>query len=237
MRGAAIRPRPDQIAELTRGLHLPLPEISGIHLNVIAEGVFQAFKEIRTQSAATVATGTEAEVTALLETCLNRRIEQDPRWGQLVLWVVRGKESLNFDGSHLENRPDLSIYLSERNRCFPLIAEAKIIDVATAKTVVLYCENGIKRFVDGEYAWGNREALMLAYVRDESSISGQLTPFLSKAMARTPPGYFVIELPVATGAEGDDIARSTHERRFNYPGRTPPSNAPGPIAVWHLWLS
>lgn len=239
MRGKAIRPRPDQIAELTRGLHLPLPEISGIHLEVIAEGVFQAFNDIRTQSPATVAAGTEAEVTALLETCLNQRIEQDPLWRQLVLCVARGKESLSFDGSHLEKRPDLSIYLSDRNRSFPLIAEAKIIDAAAAKTEALYCNNGIERFVDGEYAWGSREALMLAYVRDGSSINTKLTPFLALAKAKTPPGYLVAELPVVIGigVAGADIACSRHERRFTYPSRTPPLHAPGAISVWHLWLA
>lgn len=237
MRGKAIRPRPDQIDVLTRGLSLPLPEISEIHLEVIAEGVFQTFKDIRAQSPTTVAGGSEAEVTALLETRLNQRIEQDPFWRQLVICVVRGKESLSFDGSHLEKRPDLAIYLSDRNRGFPLIAEAKIIDAVAAKTEVLYCNNGIERFVDGEYAWGNREALMLAYVRDGSSIGSKLTPFLMLAKAKAPPGYLVTELPMAVGSGAGDMARSRHARRFTYPSRMPPSHAPGPISLWHLWLS
>lgn len=237
MRGKAIRPRPDQIAELTRGLPLPLPEISDIHLEVIAESVFQTFNQIRAQSPATVAEGSEAEVTALLESCLNQRIEQDPCWGQLVICVARGKESLSFDGSHLEKRPDLSIYLSERNRNFPLIAEAKLIDAAATKTEALYCDNGIERFIDGEYAWGNREALMLAYVRDGSSISSKLTPFLAQAKATTPAGYLVIELPVVVGSGARDMARSRHGRRFTYPSQIPSLHTPGPISVWHLWLT
>ena len=62
----------------------------------------------------TVASGSEAEVTALMESRLNMMIEQDTFWRQLVFCVARGKESLSFDGSHLEKCPDLSIFLSNR---------------------------------------------------------------------------------------------------------------------------
>lgn len=237
MRATAIRPRPDQVAELTRGLHLPLPEVSGVHLEIIAEGLLQAFGDIRAQSPATVASGNEAEVTALLEARLNAMIEYEPLWGQLVLCVVRGKESLSFDGSHLEKRPDLSIYLSNRNRGFPLITEAKIMDAATSKTEALYCDNGIRRFVEGEYAWGNREAFMIAYVRDGSSISGKLIPFLSSAMSQTPPGYLIEELPEIIGSGETDMAISRHGRSFFYLSSSASTLGPGSVSVWHLWLS
>lgn len=237
MRSAAIRPRPDQVAELTRDLRLPLPQVSSVHLEVIAEGLLRAFGDVRAQSPLTVASGSEAEVTALMEARLNMMIEEDPLWGQLVLCVARGKESLSFDGSHLEKRPDLSIYLSNRNRGFPLITEAKIVDVVTSKTEALYCDNGIRRFVEGEYAWGNREAFMVAYVRDGSSISTKLTPFLSNAMSQTPPGYLVEGLPILLGLANADLARSRHGRSFVYSAPSSPNLEPGPISVWHLWLS
>ncbi len=125
---SGIRARPDQIAELTRGLQLPLPGIDAVHLEIIAERLLQAFNEIRVQSPTTVASGGETEVTTLMEARLLMMIEQDTFWRQLVLCVGRGKESLSYDGSHLEKRPDLSIYLSNRTLRFPLIAEAKIVD-------------------------------------------------------------------------------------------------------------
>lgn len=237
MRAAAVRPRPDQIAELTRGLYLPLPEVSNDHLEVIAESLLRAFSDVRTHSPSTVASGSEAEITALMEARLNTMIEQDPLWGQLVLCVTRGKESLSFDGSHLEKRPDLSIYLSNRNRGFPLIIEAKIVDATTSKTEALYCDKGIRRFVEGEYAWGNREAFMVAYVRDGSSIGTKLTPFLSSAMLETPPGYLIEVLPNAVSAFSTDLAHSRHGRSFVYADHSSPNLEPGPISVWHLWLS
>lgn len=233
----AINPRPDQIDELTRGLRLPLPPMDNEYLELIAEGLSRAFQDIRSAQPGTVACGTEAEVTALLEARLNALAEQDPFWGQLVMCVVRGKESLSFDGSHLEKRPDLSIYLSDGSRNFPLIAEAKVLDSAKAKTANLYCDKGLCRFLRGEYAWASQEAFMLAYVRDGSSINGHLIPLLSKAMALAPARYAVQELPSSIGNGANDLAWSQHSRAFAYIHQTFPAPAPGPIDVWHLWLS
>ena len=237
MRPSAVRPRPDQIGELTRGLQLPLPEIEAVYVEILAERLLRVFNDIRAQSPVTVASGSEAEVTALMESRLNTLIEEDPLWGQLVLCVARGRESLSFDGSHLEKRPDLSIYLSNRARVFPLIVEAKILDFATGRTETLYCDHGVRRFVDGEYAWANREAFMIAYVRDHSSIETKLKPLLTTAMARVPPGYLVEELPTTAGSGSSDLAYSRHGRAFVYSNQIPPAHQPGTITVWHLWLS
>ena len=233
---SAVRPRRDQISELTRGIRLPLPAIADVHLQILAEGLQVAFDDLRVRKPATMATGDEPEVTALMEARLNKLIDEDLLWGQLVLCVVRGKESISFDGSHLEKRPDLSIYLSDRLRHFPLVVEAKILDCANAKTVASYCDHGLRRFVEGEYAWSNREAFMLGYVRDGSSIDAKLTPRLTKVMALNPPAYLVEELPVHVGSGGLDFAYTQHSREFIYVSQAPPNN-PGSIAVWHLWLS
>ncbi len=236
MKSSAIRPRLDQIEELTRGLRLPLPAIDMTHLDIIAESLSRAFDDVRTHHPGRVASGSEAEVTALLEARLNELLEQDPLWGQLVMCVVRGKETVNFDGSHLEKRPDLSIYLSSRERNFPLIAEAKILDAGAAKTEALYCDNGLCRFLDGDYAWANQEAIMVAYVRDGSTINGRLAPFLSEAMKQVPPRYSVEMLPVSPKSGAGDRAWSRHGRRFVYDHQSPPAD-PGAISILHLWLS
>lgn len=236
MTGSATRPRYDQVAELTRGLRLPLAAIAHDHLEVLAERLQQAFNDVRMHAPATVATGTEPEVTALMQARLNRLIHKDPLWGQLVSSVARGSESISFDGSHLEKRPDLSIVLSDRERSFPLVVEAKILDAAAPKTAEPYCKKGIRRFVEGEYAWGNREAFMIGYVRDESSIGTTLKPFLSKAMELHPDRYLVEALPVPVESDSSDLAYTRHGREFVYGSQRPP-NSPGPISVWHLWLT
>src|SRR3546814_4030189 len=80
-------------------------------------------------------------------------------------------------GSRLEQRPDLSIHLTARTRRFPLIAEAKIIDATRGEH--LYCSQGLRRFLNGKYGWGAREALMIAYVRDGTTIATRLKPYLA----------------------------------------------------------
>lgn len=236
MRHAAA-PRPDQIAELTRGLELPLQGIEEAHIEIIAERLFLAFNDIRAQSPATVGSEREPEVNALMESRLLRLIDEDFFWGQLVRCVGRGKESLSFDGTHLEERPDLQIWLSNRTHRFPLVVEAKILDSQGRQTVALYCDDGIQRFVDGRYAWGSREAFMIAYVRDGSSIDRTLKPYLSRALSRVPPGYLVEQLPSRTGNGPSNLAYSRHGRTFVYIHQSPTGHQPGPITVWHLWLT
>ena len=236
MRGPAVRPRQDQVAALTQGVRLPLVPIADEHLQILAEKVRQAFADIRVDAPDTVAEGEEPEVTALMQARLNRMIHEDSLWRQLVLWVGRGTESLGFDGSNLEKRPDLSIVLSGVEPRFPMVAEAKILDAAASKTIALYCRNGIRRFVDGEYSWANREAFMIGYVRDGSSIDATLNPFLSTAMVSQPNRYRVQSLPVPVGSRPSELAYTRHGRNFVYGSQKPP-NSPGSISIWHLWLN
>ncbi len=109
MRRPAVRPRPDQVAALTRGVRLPLAPIPGDFLEILAEALSQAFHDIRADSPQTVTTGNEPEVTALMQARLNEMINEDTLWRQLVNYVARGTDSISFDGSHIEKSPDLSI--------------------------------------------------------------------------------------------------------------------------------
>lgn len=237
MGSSKIYPRTEQIEELCRGVSLPAPQIQPDLLEIIAEGLHSAYKNILISTPWVVATRDEAEITSLLESQLNNLIGQDPLLRQLIYCVVRGKESISFDGSYLEKRPDLSIYLTRRNSNFPLIVEAKIIEAKNGKTVRLYCEKGLRRFIKGEYSWGTQEAFMMAYVRDGSSVMSKLTPFLSKLMTTDFSTYLVEELPKPVAKRGIDLSRSKHGRKFVYTNQAPPLNTPGSIALWHLWLS
>ena len=136
----------------------------------------------------------------------------------------RGTESISFDGSHLDKRPDLLIVLSGSEQRFPLVAEAKILDAAASKTVALYCENGIRRFIKGEYAWGRREAFMIGYVRDGSSIDTALKAFLLKVVNSHPHRYLVEALPVPVGSGHSDLAYTRHGRDFIYVNQRLPNN-------------
>ena len=112
--------RPNHIFELTKGIQLPLPKISDDILEIIASGIIQAFNEVMLSHPNDMCTGTEAEVTALLQARLNNLIQEDFVLSQLVSYVGRGVESLSFDGVHLEKRPDLSLVLTSSINNFPL---------------------------------------------------------------------------------------------------------------------
>lgn len=226
----------DQIAALVSGVKLPLEPIGEEFLDIVVEGLSSAFEDARAASPTTVASASEAAVTALMETHLNRKIDEDPFWRTLVASVGRGTESVNFDGTKLEKRPDLSITFSERSRRFPLIVEAKIIDHGSGKTSKLYCDNGIARFLNGDYAWGCQEAFMLAYVRDASPQLNTLQERLSTKDKSVEPPYGTLAGPSERCASIGDLAITRHARSFTYPCQSAPEHKPGDVHLWHLWL-
>ncbi|HXO71076.1 MAG TPA: hypothetical protein VN838_19105 [Bradyrhizobium sp.] len=228
-------PRLDQIAELTRGIELPLQPLHEEHLRIIAEGLFDAWTDLLQRHAQVVLTDNEAAINALMETRLLARIEEDPLWAQMVRAVARGRETVSFDGTHLEKRPDLSLFLTCRNASFPMAIECKIVDEANDKSGKLYCDKGLSRFLTGEYAWATREAFMIAYVRDKSTIASALMPLLIAPYSGVSP-YAAESAMVSIGTSPPDLAKSSHKRSFRYPLRQPPSDQPGAIALWHLWL-
>lgn len=218
--------------QLTEGVRLPLPPVPGFVLDIIAEAIDTAWHNIPPGQAQTA---DEAGLNAMMETQLNQLTDREQTLRMVVTHVARGKETINFDGTALEMRPDLSIILTAgiRARDFPLATECKLIDAKSGKGVALYCQNGVRRFVDGDYAWARREGLMLAYVRDAGSIQTQLCPYLIRHTEKV-PDPFGTEVPPVPVASGSDQAVSRHRRRFAYPDR--PLDQPGPISIRHVWL-
>jgi hypothetical protein len=237
MSDASIHPREEQIAELTRGHKIPLPPLLDVHLIYIAQMLARAWNDLLRGYRPTLIASGETEVNALMASRLNALLDEDKVWAQLVRNVTRGTESMSYDGSHLEKRPDLSVHLTNRNPSFPLIVECKVIDAPSMKTAELYCVHGLARFVNGEYAWTSREAFMLGYVRDGATILSYLTPFLAESRAHGHPGAYLTQtLPELTHkTSGIELARSRHNRRFRYVGRAM-QDKPGAITIWHLWL-
>jgi hypothetical protein len=172
-------PHLDQISELTRGIELPLAPLHPEHLRVIIDVLLEAWQDLLERHPKTLFEEDEAPINALMETRLLALLDEKPLWAQMVRAVARGRETMSFDGTHLEKRPDLSLYLTRR-ASFPLAIECKIIDTVKDKNGKLYCDKGICRFLQGEYAWAAREALMIAYVRDHSTIASVLASFLAE---------------------------------------------------------
>jgi hypothetical protein len=103
MNSGRVHPREDQVAELTRGQSLPLAPLRETHLIFIAEILRRAWNDLLVDRHSILLSGGESEVNALVETRLNALLEEDKLWSLLVRDVARGKETISYDGSHLEN--------------------------------------------------------------------------------------------------------------------------------------
>lgn len=232
-----LHPRPDHIAELTRGIaRLPLPPLDEEHIRIIVETIVDVWKYLQAKYAAALAGKSETEINDLMSSALKTRIDEDPLFRLMATGVARDASELSYDGKHLDKKPDLSIQLAQGSVKFPLTVECKLIDAPNKKTTQMYCDNGVRRHVAGEYAWARREGLMLGYVRDGSSIAGKLTPVLKKAQGKQPDLYATLVLPESQALKAD-VARSRHERDFAYVVAPANGATPGPIDLWHIWLS
>lgn len=118
-----------------------------------------------------------------------------------------------------------------------IFVECKILENKGSRNIADYCDQGLQRFVDGDYATWVREGMMLAYVRSSQALPNSLAPRLSSttALACTGPlvkctltrieprAYISVHQRDWPYTEGDD--RDAAEKKY-----------PGPIEVRHLWL-
>lgn len=227
--------RPDHIAELTLGAQLPLEPIADAHLNIIFETILQAWGELQINGATVLGHGDEAEVNALLEPRLNHHCQSLPLWKDVVHSVQRGRETMSYNGARLEPRPDVSLVFLHGNRNFPMVVECKIIDSPNKKSINLYCSKGIARFVSGDYAWASRQAIMLGYVRDGSTISNKLAPYLAQKAKLQPDPFQTTSGPRPLPAPHSAVHHSEHARSFKYLSKVD-GTGPGPIDLYHVWL-
>lgn len=234
-----------QIDALTREVRLPLSAIQSEHIAVILETLALAVEEVAAGYETIVRLGSEPEISALVDARLCAYLvepdagtdDHEPpllwMWRQLARAVARGRESVGHDGKRIELRPDLNVFLTGRHPSFPLIVECKIIDPRGGKTMGMYFDNGVSRFLNGDYGWAVQEGVMLAYVRDGSRAHAMLAPPMAEGGGAT---YAVLQPPEAMPGPPADLARSVHARHYRYHGRTPPEDDPGPISIWHLWV-
>ena len=213
----------DHVALLTRGVSLPEKPLSIRHLGVIADAICSAWGEVLAKWSDQAATGLERDVNAALISHLKIACRSPSPFRTLVAAVDRGTEDYNFDGTRIENRPDINFALTQRVSGFPFVGECKIIDAGSGRTVAKYDIQGLQRFVKGDYAWFNSQAVMIAYVRDATRIEDAIGRLTGSPPTRWPTG------------SGRHVMTS-HGRTFGYIDRGPDVASPGAIDVLHIWL-
>jgi hypothetical protein len=227
--------------------HLPHPRLGLPVLLLIRRVVLRAF-ELRREQQFNLAAAKEDQVTAALRSTIENNLRQsgevpgfDKRTYEMV---IRHGQVANYDGSRFTTTPDLffklrddetepRLVLSEHEGLF---VEAKPVDAKHAAGS-RYCDEGLIRFVRGDYAWAMQEAMMLAYARHGRTIKRSLLPAMSEALRMSTLQTQQLPTQITTEMAGSTLAaeavfRSRHERTFQWPDSKGQAT---PIDIFHVW--
>ena len=230
---------------------LPHPRIELPVIFVVRRVLIRAFEILR-QRGFSFATSQEDEITVALEGIIENDLRQkngDPRRGGVPGFtrdtfdaVSRHQCVTNHDGTKLKKEPDLCFRLrsEEHHRVvstqYALFIECKPVD-RTHAAGSAYCDDGLQRFIDGDYAWAMGDALMLAYVRDGRTISGHLLPAMQEHARKSRLRIKEMPSPLPQSgaratAEAEVLHRSRHLRAFQWlQGKGRASE----IFIYHAW--
>lgn len=226
---------------------LPHPRLGLPVILLVRRVVLSAFDLLREQKFP-LATSKEDEVTAALRSVIENDLRRTGRVAGFTRRtydaVVRQGQVANYDGSRPTKSPDLCFrlrndeeeprqVLSEYDALF---VECKPVDNAHAAGSK-YCDDGLCRFVEGDYAWAMEEALMLGYARHGRSIEKNLIPAMREPTRFT--ALRVLELPAVIQHPGasavehaEALYMSRHRRLFPW---TANKGVATDIFVYHSW--
>lgn len=225
-------------------LLLPHPPISLSVFLVIEEAMIVAWTLLRVQprTGFDLLTAPEDEITHEFYETLYDKVFKDRLVAgfnnDLFAAIVREGKLRSYDGGSLDKMPDLLIRLiGPREVCFLsqdwLCVECKPVD-SDHTAGQHYCDRGVKRFVQGEYAWAMTSALMVGYARPGYTILPKLVDALAARAKEIPTlaGPRPCSSCVATTIS-EAVHISLHKRTFKYVGTE--QMAPD-ISIRHLWL-
>ena len=226
---------------------LPHPRL-GLPVILLVRRVIRRALELLREQGFSLAKATEDEVTAALRSV----IENDLRESGSVAGfnkrsyepVVRQGQWANYNGSILTKTPDLCFRLrhdeSEPRSVIPefdaLFIECKPVD-ATHPSGSKYCDDGLIRFVRGDYAWAMQEGMMLGFARNNRTIRKHLVPTMRDRSRLT--SLNTLSQPsesTARGAAATESAEAVHISRHgrNFPWVDDKGKATD-ITIYHLW--
>ncbi len=197
---------------------------------------------MRERSDIDLGTMSEDEVTITLRAVLTNRLRKT---GEVEGFnrhtfekVARQHRCVSYDNSSLLKEPDMCFTLCDDSRSDVLDAEDGMI--TECKPVdnqhgpgTHYCDKGIKRFVDGEYAWAMPEALMIGYIRGSRSIVSTLIPALKVEKQKRQLKTLTLPISVEDDSGDEEPLHESHHQR-GFPWRENKGNAT-PIRIYHSW--
>ena len=210
---------------------LPHPRLDLRVILLIRRVLCRAFEMLREKEFG-LAEAKEDKVTAALLAVIENDLRQNgniPGFNRRTYdCVVRQGQVANYDGTHLAKAPDLCFRLRDDgaeprmvlSEYDALFVECKPVD-STHTAGSKYCDDGLIRFVVGDYAWAMQEGMMLAYARDGRTIAGHLIPAMDKPNRRT--SLATVQLPQAcrasdatANAHAEPVHISKHRRGFSW---------------------
>lgn len=150
--------------------------------------------------------------------------------------VEREPKIRSYDYGHPDKMPDLLVRLvgrpsGIRNTQDGLFIECKPVD-KNHGVKSHYCQKGLVRFIDGEYAWAMTTAMMVGYTKSGYGISTHLAKGLADWSQGA--GCALQACPHSTASTINEAVHSTlHVRSFIYVETK--QRAPK-ITIRHLWL-
>jgi len=226
---------------------LPHPKLELPVILLIRRVLLRAF-EMLCERGFPLSAESEDRVTAALRGI----IENDLRQGGSVNGfnrktfdaVTRQSQVENYDSTKLMKAPDLCFRLrNDEEEPRPVLSthdalfvECKPIDKKHSAGSK-YCDDGLCRFVDGDYAWAMEEGFMLGYARHGRTIARNLIPAMQEPerldRLRTAELPHPVEHPGAgaqSSAEALHVSR--HRRGFLWVDDKGPATD---ILIYHSW--
>ena len=235
----------EMFEESDGGIRLPHPPLS-LHVHLVVEAAICAAWELMTRKGRKgfdLQTANEDSVTLelherLYDEVFNKGIV-DGFDRSIFTSVHREPKVRNFNRLHPDKMPDIFVDFVDRpagvmNTQHGLFIECKPVDrkhpVGSA-----YCDEGLIRFVRGDYAWTMKSAMMVGYAREGYCLVPNLSEALASNRKESIPTSFGPAACQRTSATefAEQVAISKHQRTFNYVENGLPA---GVIVVRHLWL-
>jgi hypothetical protein len=228
----------------TIGAKLPHPPISLSIFLVIEEALCTAWNYLKDNSrpgfnllSATEDVITQELFEELFDHIFNKGIV-DGFDRELFTVITREPKVRNYNGANLDKMPDILIGLVDRLNVFKLsqdgcFIECKPVD-SNHTTGVHYCNKGIIRFVQGDYAWAMTCALMVGYICNGYTIVPKLDNALRRYYREVPTSVFPQQCRLSKPGKNNEVVYfSKHSRTFSYceSGQQAPD-----IMIRHLWL-
>lgn len=229
-----------------RSYQLPHPAVPLRLVLMTHLALAKAFELLRDQppSGFQLSAAKEDEITRQLQWILENRLlrsNEVPGFDtRRIRNVIRAPEVSNYNSQHPAKKPDLVLFLLQRES-LPLLhshdgifAECKPVDKKHA-IGQHYCDGGIKRFVIGDYAWAMSDGLLVAYMRDGRTIGKNLAPALKskkRCSALGSPNAPTAIPGSHSSNRTESLHVTTHERSFLWPSSL---GKACPIQIYHSW--